>query len=340
MKKLFVLLVILLLGMATTSNAELTTIGTATYEGVEYKLIYDDTQNLVWLDYTSLYAFWPDQVDWAASLNGEGVLTYNLDCGVTIEWGEESSWRLPTTESTATSGPLKYGFSGPDSNGDYVYDYGHNRFTTGEMNHLFYTALGNLAQKDTNETERAIGAYGLLNTGDFDNLISYFYWSGTTTEYGAWPGTRPPVLAPELTAWFFGFHDGMQEPIPKFYTALAIAVRPAHVIISERPETKKICEILAFFEESVDKGILRGSGCKCHAKSRLCFMRKMLKRLERYVDEDNTREACSFLKRCYKRCDGRKRPSDFVTGEATGKLAEMIYDLSKSLGCRRTDGCQ
>jgi hypothetical protein len=67
------------------AGATLSTIGTATYNGTNYYLIYDDNPSgpIVWFDYTNYpntapQSTWPNQVDWASSLNNPGVLTYNL----------------------------------------------------------------------------------------------------------------------------------------------------------------------------------------------------------------------------------------------------------------------
>ena len=86
MKRGWMLLLVLVavLGFSGMAKATLTTIGTATYGGQNYNLIYEDNQHLVWLDYTHVYAYWDNQMSWAAGLNNPGVLTYNLNPGVSI----------------------------------------------------------------------------------------------------------------------------------------------------------------------------------------------------------------------------------------------------------------
>lgn len=361
MKKRFILVMILLLGMVTTSNAELRIIGTATYNGAEYNLIYDDDNNgkeLVWLDYTNPHAYWSDQVDWAASLNGDGVLDVKLNCGVTIDWTDV--WRLPTAVHVF---PPKFGWQGPDDKGIYAYTFGYN-LQNGELGHLFYSGLENLAFYGPDapgpgpDGYAGDGNFGLNNTGVFDNLKSAFYWTGTefVLPSGPPPGGGPPggngggpppeggpggsnggpppggaALPPPANAYAFGMLDGFQHFLIQGWTFNAIAVCAADVTISDCP-APSICEILAFFKESVENGDLKGSGCGWYAKRRLCYMKKMLKMTKRSIEEDNAGKACRLLKRLYKRCDGQKRPSDFVAGDATEVLADMIYAFAESLG--------
>ncbi|MBN1834048.1 MAG: hypothetical protein JW896_18255 [Deltaproteobacteria bacterium] len=56
------LVLVVVLGFSGVSSATLSTIGTATYNGADYKLIYENDQGLVWLDYTR-YDNWNDQVN-------------------------------------------------------------------------------------------------------------------------------------------------------------------------------------------------------------------------------------------------------------------------------------
>ena len=74
MKKLLVVLgtMFLFVFISGPANAALTTIGTAGYEGGNYNLIYDDEQELVWLNYYhNVYGNeWQDEVDWASGLGG------------------------------------------------------------------------------------------------------------------------------------------------------------------------------------------------------------------------------------------------------------------------------
>ena len=144
---------LLLCGVAGTSYAALVTIGTATYSGADYKLIYDADSPMgpiTWLDYTNnTISSWSSQNSWASGLNNVGVLSYNLNPGVSTNWS--GGWRLPSQPS---------GLSG-----------GYNA-TGSEFGHLYYTELGNTS-----------GSGGFVNTGDFDNLTNLWYW--TDSDSGA-----------------------------------------------------------------------------------------------------------------------------------------------------------
>ena len=100
MKKKIVLLVLIVIGYSIQAQAGLTTIGTATYydgagHSADYNLIWDDDNNgnsVVWLDYTRGPANWIDMNAWSSELNGEGVLTYNIDPGYEVTWNGD--WRF------------------------------------------------------------------------------------------------------------------------------------------------------------------------------------------------------------------------------------------------------
>jgi hypothetical protein len=132
----------MIFSFAGTAIASLTTIGTATYGGNEYNLIWDDDNNgksLVWLDYANGGTKWTDQNAWAAGLDGD--LSVNLN-GYTIAW-QEDTWRLSCGNRTTE------GYDLPNS----------------EMAHLFYEELGNNS--------------GTFETGPFNNIASGIYWTGT-----------------------------------------------------------------------------------------------------------------------------------------------------------------
>lgn len=195
------LLVFCLVGMA---NAALTTIGTAQFDGSgpAYNLVWDDDNNgnsVVWLDYTNTPETWGNQNAWAAGLN----LTYNIDSAYNISW-DDSAWRLPST----VDGNNIYGYDGTTPMGFNI--------TTSEMGHLFYYELGNLGQYDTSGNYQA--GSGLRNTGDFENLMASWFWSGT--ENGFYPGY----------SWKFKIGQGAQSiQVSDTYFANGIAIRTAQV---------------------------------------------------------------------------------------------------------------
>ncbi len=194
-KLLLVFALVSIFGIVGNVSASLTTIGTATYMGSEYNLIYEDDSidgGLVWLDYTNSTATWQNQVNWASGLGSN--LTVNLYSGYTtdIDWGV--GWRLPLTQ-------------------DQTYGYGS---AGSEMGHLWYESLGNLGFIATDGTYPQPG-WGLVNMADFNNLQSDSYWSGT--EHSTLPDN----------AWELEFSHGYQIHPAKDVSLYALAVRPGQV---------------------------------------------------------------------------------------------------------------
>jgi len=193
-----------ILTIAGSANAALTTIGTATYGGSDYKLIWDDDNNgnsIVWLDYTNGPANWSDQKAWAAGLDAQ--LTYNIDPAYNVIWDDTAAWRLPS----AVDGAYSWGYDGTTT-------VGYN-ITTSEMGDLYYTELGNLASYDTSGNLQS--SCGLNNTGDFEYLLASWYWSGT--EYASNPEG----------AWNFNMDNGDQVPHYKDLSEYGLAVRGGQV---------------------------------------------------------------------------------------------------------------
>lgn len=113
------------------------------------------------------------------------------DSVASFSFGGYSDWRLPTS--------------------DYCSDF---NCTGSEMGHLWYVELGN------------IPGGPMTNTGDFQNLGSGYYWSGTE-------------LLPPMSAWAMYFHTGLgiQASFHKSNVAAAMAVRPGDVAAIPEPET-------------------------------------------------------------------------------------------------------
>jgi len=196
LKSFVCLCVLLLAGMGGVSEAALTTIGAATYEGADYNLIWDDDNNgksVVWLDYTNTASDWSPQMDWAAGLDLN--LTYNLKPGYSVTW-DDTAWRLPDA----------------DVSGDIVGYYK----TGSEMGHLFYTELG---------LDGSSGYIlpGELNASEFDNLLGYANWYWSATEY---PGYSTSALD-------FRMYDGYQGSHFKASTysdGCGLAIRSGQVV--------------------------------------------------------------------------------------------------------------
>lgn len=195
--------------LSAPADATLTTIGTADYGSGTYNLIYDNDLGLIWLDYSNARNYWQNQMNWAASLNTPEVLTYNIDSAYTLTWGSEG-WRLPDTNPVTPY--AVYAFEGTTSAGYNI--------TSSEMGHLYYTELGNLGYYNTSGTYQP--GYGLTNTGPFDNLQPYYYWSGTEAT---------------SSAWYFYFNYGFQSPGNKLNSFYALAVRSAEVSIAPTTTT-------------------------------------------------------------------------------------------------------
>ncbi len=204
MKKLFLCTMMVLLMMTGIAQATLITIGTATYKGADYKLIWQDNNNgksLVWLDYMNALNNYDNQVSWASGL--DTVLAVNLYDGYVVDWGG-SSWRLPAT--------VEYGDNGTIS------EY---NITSSEMGHLFYVELSNLGYYDTSGNYQP--EYGLIKKGEFENLKRLWYWSNT--EYAKNPSN----------AWRFDMNDGGQGNYNKMDNLAGLAVRSGQVTVSSVP---------------------------------------------------------------------------------------------------------
>lgn len=214
-KYLFALLFMAVLGYSGAANAGLITIGTAQFGGTgdHYNLIWQDDNNgnsLVWLDYSNEALNWNAQKNWAAGLD----LTYNWFSDYSVSWFDES-WRLPSTVDEA--------YSECDAGYDGTTPAGYN-ITTSEMGHLYYVELGNKGYYATNGTYPQTG-WGLNNTGNFDNLISEKYWSGTeyTGDY--------------YDAWLFSMEYGNQYARYQSHSYYGLAVRNAQVSVVPEPGT-------------------------------------------------------------------------------------------------------
>ncbi|MBN1627817.1 MAG: hypothetical protein JW944_14960 [Deltaproteobacteria bacterium] len=202
------LVLVVFLFFSGTALAGLTKIGTAAYNGKEYGLIYEDDQNLIWLDYIQpqqpFGVGWSGMMEWAAGLNTPGMLTYKFNPGVKVAW--LGSWRLPLT----VDGGRTFGYDGTTTAGFNI--------TTSEMGHLFYKSLGNLGYYDKKGNVQE-GWAGLKNKGPFVNLQPDSYMSGT--EYGINP----------IHAWDFNMYFGSQGNMwfkPNFM-CVALVVCPARV---------------------------------------------------------------------------------------------------------------
>lgn len=217
MKQIFKFLFILtvVLGFSLHSQAALTTIGQAQYNGQNYNLIWDNDSpfgSIVWLDYNKNVAVWQDQVSWASGLNSEGVLTYNIDAAYSVTWN--GNWRLPLSVDSL----YEWGYDGTTTAGYNI--------TNNEMGHLFYTELGNKGDYDKVGNPNDCGnisPWCLTNKGDFQNLQPNQYWSGTQ------------YVTDTTKAWSFTAYHGSQTTGNKTNFDFALAVRPGDVTVVPEP---------------------------------------------------------------------------------------------------------
>ncbi len=218
-------LIVALFGMSVSANATLTTIGTASYNGNDYNLIFEGelgNSGLVWLDYTRSYDTWQNQSNWASGLGL--YLTVDLDPAymATIEWN--TGWRLPETDESQANLSLSrqdgFGYWGPDDNGYHDYLHGYNMVNS-EMGRLFYISLGNTGYQLANGSYPSI--YGLQNADDFINLDPDLYWHGTEIS--------------SSSAWRFNLNTGGQGyGYDKSRAYKALAVHSGEVFSTPTPE--------------------------------------------------------------------------------------------------------
>jgi predicted secreted protein len=139
MKRRWMLLFLVLsIGFSTMANADIMTIGTASYNGQSYSLIYDTDQHLIWFNCV-IQGDWYNAMNWASGLNTDHVLSYDFNKGVHVHW--EGDWRLPS------AGPL------PPQDP-----------TTSEMGHIYFVELGN-------------GPPVLTNQGPFNLMGGAWFWT-------------------------------------------------------------------------------------------------------------------------------------------------------------------
>ena len=206
------MILLLLTGTSTQSQAALSSIGTADYAGIgTYNLIYDSDQQLIWLDYSHERADWEAQVNWADSLNTAGVLAYSIFSKYSITW--EGDWRLPA----AIDEKFVSGNDGTTSGG-----YG---ITSSEMGYLFHVSLENLSLIGPDGLEQE--GSGLKNKDPFVKLTGWGYWAETEYQYAI----------NSDGAWNFYFGVGYQGITQIDAGHYGIAVRSATVSIVPLPSS-------------------------------------------------------------------------------------------------------
>ncbi|MEW6600626.1 MAG: hypothetical protein AB1499_06625 [Nitrospirota bacterium] len=152
------------------------------------RLIYDTDLDITWYDYTNSHTTWQNNMDWVSALS------------VDFDGSVYGGWRLPRTFDQSCMG----------------YNCANS-----EVAHLYYTELGNLGAKDADGNFQS--GWGLLNTGDFQNLQTDFYWS--VTESSANPSM----------AWLFNTYNGIQNNFIKTVEYYGIAVHDGNIAVVPEP---------------------------------------------------------------------------------------------------------
>jgi len=181
--------------------------------------LYDGVLNVTWLRNASAAGRknWAQADAWATNL----VV------------GAYDDWRLPTMISTpdatfSNSGGTDHGFNVRTKSGNATqFEAGQTVFS--EMAHLWYSTLGNKAYCAPGIASCSGSppqpGWGLTNTGDFQNLEAYLYWSGL--EYA--PNSND--------AWVFLTYEGAQVYGAKAGGLNAMAVRDGDVAAVPLPAT-------------------------------------------------------------------------------------------------------
>ena len=102
-------------------------------------------------------------------------------------------------------------------------------------------------------------------------------------------------------------------------------------IVVEIPPEQQIQDILNFIDESVANGTLIPYGPGNHPERRLCALKSMIRSAGSLIEAGYPEWAACILKAVDKKTDGERRPPDFVVGEATAALNQMVNDLIDDL---------
>jgi len=104
-------------------------------------------------------------------------------------------------------------------------------------------------------------------------------------------------------------------------------------VITEIPPSQQVVDILAFIDTSLELQTLAGAGPGKSGEGRLGALINMIEAAGDLIEAELFEESCQQLHDAYRRTDGEPRPPDFVSGEASAELAEMIQNLRLSLEC-------
>ena len=188
-----------------------------------------------------------------------------------------------------------------------------------------------------------------LNPSGFD--WSYAYWTNGTQQVGggigsATDGYQHALLWNGTAASYIDLHQFL--PI-EFLQSGALSIDGYGNIVGYAtdssgyqhaflwqpiPETDPIQEILDFIEESVSDGTLVPVRTGPSGKGQLGALVNMIEAAGKLIKDKDIKGACGQLHAALGKTDGKGQPPDFVKGEASVELAQMIQELMASLGCR------
>jgi hypothetical protein len=112
---------------------------------------------------------------------------------------------------------------------------------------------------------------------------------------------------------------------------------PAEVTIqgsakeTEKPPEEQIDDTEDFIDDSLDDGTLEPVGPGNSGEGKIDDIKEMLAKAQAYIDEGDTENAIGTLKALLKKCDGKPKPPDKVTGEAAEELAARIQSMIDEL---------
>jgi len=153
--RIIITIMVLILCIPYLAGATLTKIGTATWNGQDYNLIYESENihgGLVWFDYRFDQYHWNWYSTYIPTIGQN--LTVSLDPGYTTDIDWTIDWRLPSAGVNPS-----------------IQDTGDN-ITTSEMGHLFYVSLGLNAGESWNQK------------APFERLYSGAFWMNEMYECG------------------------------------------------------------------------------------------------------------------------------------------------------------
>jgi len=154
----------------------------------------------------------------------------------------------------------------------------------------------------TNATEPAVETDFDLGSGRFGFPVFPAIVAPNPNEYLFWDGVHPSEPAHKIIADLV------------YYEILASLNKKIHVILD-------------FIDESVEDGELSGSGPGLAAANRLNSLTNMIEAAEVFIDDGMFEEAYLQLEQVRRRCDGVSLCPDFVEGDATPQLEQLILDL-------------